>query len=79
MFDEYCTKYGEVPAVEEEPTTDQLGAVRQLLDGGQVPYVDFAIFGPHGRRTLHKLPHASMQFNAVDGSWKCKELDGRAW
>jgi hypothetical protein len=76
VFEDYRIRYGDLPAVNEEPTTEQLGAIRQLLDGGQPPYVDFAIFGPHGRRTLRKLTHASMQYNAVDGSWKRRELDG---
>jgi hypothetical protein len=76
LFDAYKSKYGEFPSPEMEPTTDQLAAVQQLLDGGQPPYVDFAVFGPHGRRTLRKLTHSAFQYNALHGSWKRRELDG---
>ena len=39
---------GERPPKESEPTTEQITAIRHLLDQGSVPYVDFAIFGPYG-------------------------------
>ncbi len=38
------------PPPAEEPTVDQLSAIQKLLDAGQAPYTDFAVFGPFGDR-----------------------------
>jgi hypothetical protein len=76
VLDAYKAKYGEFTSPEMEPSTDQLAAVQELLDGGQPPYVDFAVFGTHERRALRKLTDSAFQYNAIDGSWKRRELDG---
>ena len=38
-----------------EPTSEQLSAVRHLLDTNCCPYTDFSIFGPYGQRIFKKL------------------------
>ena len=38
--------------------------------------MDFALFGPHGRRLLKKLSHAAHLYNPQDGSWRKAELPG---
>jgi hypothetical protein len=76
MFSDYRTSRGEFPSPDIEPTDDQLSAVTQLIDSGAVPYVDFAIFGPYGRRLLRKLTLIAYHYNAPDGSWKKHDLPG---
>ena len=67
---------GDFPHPEIEPTQDQLSAIHQLVKNGITPYVDFSIFGAHGRRLLRKLTFISYQFNVPDGTWKRMELRG---
>ena len=69
------------PPEGREPSPDQLAALVTKLSRDEAPYVDFAVFTPHGRRQyrLHK-------FNAevfVDGQLVKRELKGpmdfRSW
>ena len=76
MFDKYSTERGEPPAPDVEPTGEQLGAVKQLVDSGAPPYVDFALFGPHGRRLLKKLTYTESCYNPSTGEWSKRELPG---
>ena len=52
----YNDKFGAVdaepvtPAVDEEPTSEQLTGLKHILGNGDPPYVDFALFCPHGNR-----------------------------
>ena len=46
MFEKYSSERSEPPAPDVEPTGEQFGAVKQLVDSGAPPYVDF-YFGPH--------------------------------
>ena len=55
MYEAYRAKYGDVPSPETEPTGDQRAAVHQLVASGATPYIDFAVYGPHGLRLLRKL------------------------
>ena len=64
MFGRYTASRGDFPHADIEPTEDQISAVSQLLKHGAAPYVDFSIFGPHGRRLLRKLTFISYQYNA---------------
>ena len=45
---------GKRPAVDADPTEDQLAVIRHLIETHEVPYVDLSIFGPHGGRMLRK-------------------------
>jgi hypothetical protein len=76
LFSDYRKARGEYPAPDIEPTEEQLSAVNQLINTKCVPYVDFAIFGPFGRRLLKKLTLTCHVFHAPDGSWKRQELPG---
>ena len=40
--------------MDADPTEDQLAVVRHLVDTNEIPYDDFAIFGPYGGRMLRK-------------------------
>ena len=43
------------PPWDSEPTIEQISAVQVLVKEHAPPYVDLAIFGPHGQRTLRNL------------------------
>ena len=59
----YQTRCGGLPRDEIEPTPDQIGALRQVLDSGAPPYVDFSIWGPHMKRGLKKLQQSATLFD----------------
>ena len=46
---------GERPSPDTEPSAEQLSCLRVILDSCSVPYVDFAIFGPHATRMQRKM------------------------
>ena len=75
MYEAYRTKYGDVPSPETEPTGDQLAAVHQLVASGATPYIDFAVYGPHGLRLLRKLTFQAIALNSM-GEWQRKEVPG---
>lgn len=68
---------GERIPKESEPTSEQITAVKHLLDQGSVPYVDFAIFGPYGMRILKKVKLSGVMLGR-DGSVKSQEFHGPA-
>ena len=57
-YDNYKAVFGVVPRVEEELTAEQLTAVQKFLEGDICPYVDFAVWVPHGNRMMRKLKFA---------------------
>ena len=75
LFEDYETNRGAQPHKDIEPTGDQLAAVKQLVQEDTVPYVDFAVYGPYGRRMLRKLVFVSWIMSAA-GEWSKKELPG---
>ena len=75
MYQGYKAVYGDVPSPEAEPTADQLSAVKMLLASKTAPYIDFAVFGPHGLRLLRKLTFSTFAMNA-SGEWQRRELPG---
>jgi hypothetical protein len=75
MIAAYKLARGDEPNADIEPTSDQLAALAQLLASDTVPYADFAIWGPHGRRLLAKLMYVAF-VHAPDGSWQRRELPG---
>jgi len=76
LFGEYKRAHGDYPHKDMEPSEEQLSAVAQLLKTGQAPYVDFALFGPHGKRALRKLTLVSFTYQVETGTWKRVELPG---
>ena len=54
---------GKKPNEDEEPTVDQLSGIRFLLDNDEPPFVDFAVFKPHGHRHAKKQKFAGTVFN----------------
>jgi len=71
---EHVAVTGGPPMEDARPSSDQLAALAARLKAKQAPYVDFAVFGPFGRRTA-KL----MRFTAqvwVNGSLQTRQLRG---
>ena len=75
LFNAYALKYGAMPTESAEPTGDQVSALKQLLVSDRPPYVDFALWGPFGRRMLQKLVFITMVLGP-GGEWLRKELPG---
>jgi hypothetical protein len=76
MYTEYRDKYGAFPAIECEPTIEQLSAMNMVavaLDKN--PWVDFGVFGPHGKRILKKLTFVGY-VDGPSGTVIRKELSG---
>ena len=57
LYRDYANARGGVPNVEQEPTADQLAAVRQTLRNGGPPYVDFSLFAPSPRPSDGEAAH----------------------
>jgi hypothetical protein len=76
MFGDYETMMGEAPHEDVEPTSEQLSAVHQLVKADLAPYVDFSLFGPHGKRLLKKLTYVTQNFDPGSNSWHRHELPG---
>jgi hypothetical protein len=75
LFADYEVIHGAFPSDATEPTKEQISAVAMLLFMGLVPYVDFSIFGPYGRRLLAKLVFRAL-VPTPDGNWQRRELPG---
>jgi hypothetical protein len=75
LFNAYAKTRGAEPAEDVEPTVEQISAVAQVVASDLVPYADFALLGPHGRRLVGKLSYLAWTFQP-DGTWHRKELPG---
>ena len=75
MYARYVSTRGAEPSEDIEPTTEQLSAVKQVLDSDLPPYVDFALFGPYGKRFLAKLTLAAWSY-LPNGTWLRRDLPG---
>jgi hypothetical protein len=75
LFNAYAQSRGAEPAEDVEPTVEQISAVAQVVASDLVPYADFALLGPHGRRLVGKLSYLAWTFQP-DGTWHRKELPG---
>ena len=75
-YAKYATSRGGLPRQDMEPSDEQLSAIHQLVTAGDPPYVDFSIFGPHGRRMLKRLTFVSQTLDFASGEWKRQELPG---
>ena len=76
LFARYREVRGDFPHEDHEPTPDQLSAVSQLIQSDVAPYVDFSIFGPHGKRMLRKLHLISHTYDPSSGEWRRQDLPG---
>ena len=75
MYSRYVETRGAEPKEDIEPTIEQLSAVKQVMDNDLAPYVDFALFGPYGKRFLAKLTLAAWSY-LPNGTWLRRDLPG---
>ena len=68
---------GKRPPLDADQTEEQLAVVKHLIDSGEVPYVDFALFGPHGGRLLNKQKSSGLVLDGK-GGFKPIEFAGPA-
>ena len=69
MYSRYEVLYGrgQRPLPRHEPTVEQLSGLKALTDGGQAPYVDFAVFQPFGARMMKRIKFAGLILNKAGG------------
>eukprot|EP00969_Alexandrium_andersonii_P322978 14270989-Alexandrium_andersonii.AAC.1 len=60
--------YGGYPCEDMEPPQEQLSAVHQFIRSGSLPYTDFALFGPRGKRAERKPVHVAFSFSMASGA-----------
>ena len=70
----YVQATGRPPAQEQCPVEEQVGALRCKILRGRAPHVDFALFGPYGRRAAKHRHFDALVYEA--GEWKMRELRG---
>ena len=75
LYKNYTDVFGDMPPPEEEITVEQLTALDALVKSGAPPYVDFAVWGPHGYRLMRKLRMTGMQL-MPGGDFRQVELAG---
>ena len=56
MFATYARKYGALPAWDEEPSREQISAMKHSKGAGQAPYCDFGALGP---QAAERKPHSA--------------------
>eukprot|EP00972_Heterocapsa_arctica_P038852 5724387-Heterocapsa_arctica.AAC.1 len=74
LFSNYDSLNGGRPQPGEEPTAEQLSALRRVLETDAAPFTDFAVWGPYGRRQSKLLRHHAHIF--VGGELVTKQLTG---
>ena len=75
LYENYTDAFGDMPTPDEEITVEQLTALDALVKSGAPPYVDFAVWGPHGYRLMRKLRKSGMQL-MPGGDFRQVELAG---
>ena len=63
------------PPPDADVTVGQITCLKHLVDTSQTPYVDFAIWGPHGHRLERKLRLSGSVFDR-DGAIRTLEIAG---
>ena len=51
---------GQRPQPNQEPSIEQLSGLKALVDGGQCPYADFAIFQPYAARIMKRIKFSGL-------------------
>ena len=74
LLQKYINATGSMPEEEEEPTIEQLSALKKKLSLGKPPFADFGVFVPFGREALRASKYRTWVPTA-DG-YVSKELPG---
>ena len=76
LLQKYIATTGSLPEEEEEPTIEQLSAVKKKLSMGKPPFADFGVFVPFGRKALRASRYRTWVPTAE--GYASKELPGPA-
>lgn len=76
LYEAYKARYGDFPGSDNDPSPDQLAALRQVITAGALPFACFTIFGPHGQRLLRRQTFTGYQLNVATGDWAKREQPG---
>ena len=62
LFARYEAVFGvnQRPLPNQEPSVEQLSALKALVDSGQCPYCDFSVFQPHQARIMKRLKFSGL-------------------
>ena len=71
----YINKTGGLPLEAEEPSTEQISAIRKRLSAGLGPYADFALFLPYGKKALRAQKYRTY-LPTPEGGYLMKEVPG---
>ena len=78
LYEAYKRRFGDFPGSDNDPSPDQLAALRQVLASGALPFACFTVFGPHGQRLLRRQTFTGYQLNVATGEWSKREQPGPA-
>ncbi len=67
---------GGYPLEEEEPTLEQVSALKKKVDSGLAPFADFSVFVPYGKKAMKAAKYRSYQLDPSTGGYTVKELPG---
>eukprot|EP00435_Cladocopium_sp_Y103_P031144 s2849_g7.t2 len=76
LYEGYRGRFGDFPGSENDPSPDQLAALRQVIAAGALPFACFTLFGPHGQRLLRRQTFTGYQLNVATGEWAKREQPG---
>ena len=76
LLQRYVNSTGTMPEEEEEPTIEQLSALKKKIALGKPPYCDFGVFVPFGRKALRASKYRTW-IPTAEG-YVSKELPGPA-
>jgi len=71
----FVAAYDEPPSADIACNKEQLACLKHALDNGREPYVDMAVWGPHGTRLLKKASMSGLNIMR-DGTFMNVELFG---
>jgi len=72
----HVTITGGAPSDDNRPTSEQLSALGARIAAGRAPFVDFAVWGPFGRRAAKLLKYSAQVF--VEGQLQTRMMKGPA-
>ena len=72
----YKVVTGGFPLEEEEPTLEQVSALKKKVEGGLAPFADFSVFVPYGKKAMKAAKYRSYQLDPSTGGYTVKELPG---
>lgn len=72
----YVERTGGLPLEAEEPSTEQLSALQKRVSSGGIPYADFSVWLPFGKKALRASKYRT--YIPTAGGYITKEIPGPA-